>query len=81
MTDNQEPIKIPEDALVDSLRLRSALLLACIELTDGDPIAAWELAEDFYDMAPNLVEHLNEQGIKNLPGAPAEILQFRKKRP
>ncbi len=63
-----------ENALVDSMRLRAALLLACTELTEGDPIEAWGLAEEFYDQAPKLLKVL--EGDTKLPCGPAQILPF-----
>lgn len=69
-----------EEALIDTVRLRSALLLACIELADGDLMEAWDLAEQYYDLAPNLTKMLEENGLTNLPGGPAQILPFEKKK-
>lgn len=63
-----------ENALVDSVRLRAALLLACTELTEGDPIEAWGLAEEFYDQAPKLLKVL--EGDTKLPCGPAQVLPF-----
>lgn len=69
-----------DDALDDSLRLRVALLLACMELTGGeDLLEAWDLAEEFYDAAPELLEKLNEQGLSNLPAGPGQFLEFLSK--
>lgn len=68
-----------ENLMVDTTRLRAALMIACLEITEGDPIAAMDLAEDFYDAAPQLLAGLNETGIDNLPAAPAKILPFQKK--
>lgn len=65
-----------QDALLDSLRLRTALLLACMELTGGDDLLeAWALAEDFYDAAPALLKELSEQGLKNLPDEAHEFFK------
>lgn len=64
-----------ENAMVDTVRLRAALMIACTELT-GDPIEAIELAELLYDQAPLLIETLTEEGIENLPAGPARIVQF-----
>lgn len=72
--------EISEEALTDTVRLRSTLLLACIELADGDLMEAWDLAEQYYDFAPNLTTMLKEKGIENLPGGPAQILTFEKKK-
>lgn len=64
-----------ENAMVDTVRLRAALMIACTELT-GDPLMAVELAEEFYDMAPELLEILTEECVENLPAGPAKILNF-----
>lgn len=69
-----------ENAIVDSSRLRVALLMACTELTGGDPMAAMELSEQFYDEAPNVLKALSESGLDNLPGGPAKLLDFPQKR-
>lgn len=68
-----------ENAMVDSTRLRTALMIACIELTGGDLLEAMDLAEHFYDEAPKLLTQLTEEGISNLPAGPAQILDFPKK--
>jgi len=65
-----------EYAMLDTMRLRAALLLACTELTDGDPIEAWGLAETFYDEAPKLLEVLGAEAAEKLSGKPAQILPF-----
>lgn len=65
-----------ESAMVDSTRLRTALMIACLELTGGDPLEAMDLAEHFYDEAPKLLSLLTEQGVSNLPAGPAQILDF-----
>lgn len=70
--------EVVENMMLDTTRLRAALLLACIELT-GDPMDAFDLAEHFYDLAPDLIEHLTEDGLSNLPGGPAKIVQFPNK--
>lgn len=63
------------EPLIDSLRLRAALLLACIELTGGEDMhEAWELAEQFYDAAPELLAKL-EEGTDDLP-KPGKVLFF-----
>lgn len=67
---------IMQNAMVDTVRLRAALIIACTELADGDPIEAMELAEMFYDEAPNLIKVLTAQGIENLPAGPAQIVPF-----
>lgn len=64
-----------ENAMLDSVRLRAALLLACTELTGGDPIEAWGLAEEFYDQAPKLLKLLDRDQEK-LPCGPAKVLPF-----
>lgn len=66
--------EVVENAMIDSVRLRAALLLACTELTDGDPIEAWGLAEDFYDQAPKLLKVL--EADTKLPCGPAQVLPF-----
>lgn len=66
------------NAMVDTVRLRAALMIACTELT-GDPLMAIELAEEFYDMAPELLGILTEEGVENLPAGPAKILPFAPK--
>ena len=65
-----------EHVMLDTMRLRAALLLACTELTDGDPIEAWGLAETFYDEAPKLLEVLGAEAAEKLSGKPAQILPF-----
>lgn len=65
-----------EYAMLDTMRLRAALLLACTELTDGDPIEAWGLAETFYDEAPKLLEVLGAETAEKMPGRPAHIVPF-----
>lgn len=67
-----------ENALVDTMRLRAALLMACTELCCGDPLEGWGLAEEFYDMAPKLIDSMMETGAK-LPCGPAQVLQFPNK--
>jgi hypothetical protein len=67
------------NAMVDSTRLRAALMIACTALTEGDPIEALELAEYFYDEAPELLKTLTADGIENLPGGPAQVLSFPNK--
>lgn len=71
--------QVVENLMVDTSRLRAALMIACLEITEGDPIAAMDLAEDFYDAAPELLAGLTETGLDNLPGAPAKVLPFQKK--
>lgn len=68
--------EVMEHAMIDSMRLRAALLLACTELCNGDPLEAWGLAEDFYDQAPQLIAVLTESGQGNLPCGPAQVIQF-----
>lgn len=65
-----------EYAMLDTMRLRAALLLACTELTGGDPIEAWGLAETFYDEAPKLLEVLGAETAERMPGRPAQIVPF-----
>lgn len=65
-----------QNAMVDTVRLRAALLMCCTQLADGDPIEALELAEMFYDEAPNLIKALTVQGLANLPAGPAQVLSF-----
>lgn len=65
-----------EHAMLDTMRLRAALLLACTELTNGDPIEAWGLAETFYDEAPKLLEVLGVETAEKMPGGPAHIVPF-----
>jgi|688.fasta_scaffold189985_1 hypothetical protein len=65
-----------ENAMLDTMRLRAALLLACTELCNGDPLEGWGLAEEFYDQAPALIANLTETGQKQLPCGPAQVLQF-----
>jgi len=70
-----ETNKETDDALIDSLRLRAALLLACIELTGSeDMLDAWELAEEFYDAAPGLLAKL-EEDFDGVP-QPGQVLYF-----
>ena len=38
--------EVVENMMVDTTRLRAALMLACLELTDGDFMAAMDLSED-----------------------------------
>lgn len=71
--------EVVEKLMVDTSRLRGALMLACLELTGGDFMAAMDLAEDLYDAAPQLLDHLTETGIENLPCGPAKVLPFQKK--
>lgn len=66
--------EVMEHAMIDSTRLRAALLLACTELTGGDPIEAWGLAEEFYDAAPSLLNALLDPD--KLPCGPAKVLPF-----
>lgn len=66
---------VVENAMLDTMRLRAALLLACTELTDGDPLEGWLLAEEFYDEAPKLIALLAEPEQK-LPAAPATVIPF-----
>lgn len=68
-----------ENLMVDTSRLRAALMLACLELTEGDFIAAMDLAEDLYDAAPRLLDELTQTGLDNLPCGPAKVLPFQKK--
>ncbi len=65
-----------EIAMVDTVRLRAALMIACTELSGGDPIEAMELAEMFYDDAPDLLKILTEEGIGKLPAGPALVVAF-----
>lgn len=65
-----------ENSMEDTVRLRAALMIACTELTGGDPLAALELSEEFYDMAPELLGILTAEGLENLPAGPAKILPF-----
>ncbi|PZM77183.1 MAG: hypothetical protein DKT66_28500 [Candidatus Melainabacteria bacterium] len=71
--------EVVENMMVDTTRLRAALMLACLELTQGDLIAAIDLSEELYDTAPKLLEGLNETGLDNLPCGPAKVLPFPKK--
>lgn len=71
--------EVVENLMVDTSRLRAALMLACLELTQGDFIAAMDLSEDLYDAAPQLLESLTEAGLDNLPCGPAKVLPFPKK--
>jgi hypothetical protein len=64
-----------ENAMIDSVRLRAALLLACTELTGGDPLEGWGLCEQFYDAAPALLDSLSGD-LSRLPCGPAKILNF-----
>ena len=57
-----------ETAMVDSMRLRTALIIACFEITK-DPLQAMDLMEHFYDEAPNLIALLTSEG-------PAQVLPF-----
>lgn len=57
-----------ENLMVDTSRLRAALMLACLELTEGDPIAAMDLSEDLYDAAPQLLEVISAAALDSLPG-------------
>jgi hypothetical protein len=68
-----------ENAMLDTMRLRAALLMACTELCNGDPLEGWGLAEEFYDQAPALIANLTETGQKQLPCGPAQVLQFPSK--
>jgi hypothetical protein len=68
-----------ENLMVDTSRLRAALMLACLELTEGDPIAAMDLSEDLYDAAPQLLEVISEAALESFPGGPAKVLPFQKK--
>ncbi len=70
---------VVEYAMIDTMRLRAALLLACTELTGGDPIEAWGLAENFYDDAPKFLEVLGADTAEKLPGRPAQIVPFPNK--
>ena len=65
-----------ENAILDTMRLRAALLLACTELCNGDPLEGWGLAEEFYDQAPALIATLTDTGKTQLPCGPAQVLQF-----
>jgi hypothetical protein len=71
--------QVMENAMVDSTRLRAALMIACTALADGDPIEALELAEYFYDEAPELLKILTADGIEKLPGGPAQVISFPNK--
>ena len=71
---------VVENLMVDTSRLRAALMLACLELTEGDLVAAMDLAEDMYDAAPQLLDSLTDTGIGNLPGGPAQVIQFPDKK-
>lgn len=64
------------DPMVDPLRLRAALMIACVELAGGDPILGQVLAEEFYDEAPQLLKILTADGLKNLPAGPAQVVPF-----
>ncbi len=68
-----------ENAMVDSTRLRAALMIACTELAEGDPIEGHMLAEQLYDEAPKLLKELTGAGLANLPGGPAQVLPFPNK--
>lgn len=68
--------EVVENCMLDTMRLRAALLLACTEICGGDPLEAWGLAEEFYDQAPQLINILTEGGKDNLPCGPAQILPF-----
>ncbi|HEY9757680.1 MAG TPA: hypothetical protein V6C97_21100 [Oculatellaceae cyanobacterium] len=68
-----------ENAMVDSTRLRAALMMACTALADGDPMEGLALAEEFYDEAPKLLKIMTEGGIDNLPGGPALVVPFSPK--
>ncbi|MBN9394287.1 MAG: hypothetical protein J0H83_03515 [Candidatus Melainabacteria bacterium] len=67
---------VVENAMIDTTRLRAALLLACTELTGGDPIEAWGLAETFYDEAPKLLAVLSAETVEKMPGGPAKVVPF-----
>lgn len=71
--------EVVENAMLDTVRLRAALMLACTELCGGDPLEGWGLAEEFYDLAPSLIEGLTGAGLQSLPAKPADILQFPNK--
>lgn len=65
-----------ENCMVDTTQLRTALMMACLELADGDPIGAMELTEYFYDEAPEFQAMLQEEALKSLHQGPAQILDF-----
>jgi hypothetical protein len=71
--------EVVENAMLDTVRLRAALMLACTELCGGDPLEGWGLAEEFYDLAPRFIEGLTGGALQNLPAKPADILQFPNK--
>lgn len=68
--------EVVETCMLDTMRLRAALMLACTEICGGDPLEAWGLAEQFYDAAPELIAILTETGTDNLPCGPAKIIPF-----
>ncbi|MBA3991960.1 MAG: hypothetical protein C0469_00440 [Cyanobacteria bacterium DS2.3.42] len=68
-----------ENLMVDTSRLRAALMLACLELAEGDPIVAMDLSEDLYDAAPQFLEVVTEAAFESFPGGPAKVLPFQKK--
>jgi hypothetical protein len=59
--------RIEDSLLIDATRLRTALWLACLKITDGDLIAAIDLSEELYDSAPQFLEQLASGGTQDLP--------------
>lgn len=76
-----------QEALVDTFRLRTALYMACLQLSGGDMDAACETAEHLYDHAPELLEKMNEAAPSadlKQPESPdqgtlGKLLKFRRK--
>lgn len=60
-------------AIVDVVRLRAALVMACTHLTD-DPIKAIKLAEYFDDQAREQMWMLTAADVKKLPATPAKVV-------
>lgn len=67
--------EVVENAMIDTVRLRAALLIACTELADGDPLEGWGIAEQLYDAAPALLDMFKGDESR-LPCAPAKVLKF-----
>ncbi len=78
---------VTKEALTDTFQLRTALYMACLQMSGGDMDAACEAADYYYDNAPELVEKMGEVYLRNLPDEeprkPQEIagklLKFRRK--
>ena len=60
-------------AMVDSTRLRTALIMACMMLCDGDPFEACSLMEEMYHDAPDFIDEIARRARQQPPDQPLDL--------